>query len=160
VWHLLYSRKYDDVISQGQRLLLEAPNLTGVHSFLGKAYERKRMLTDAIATLQKALDAEHANSAALADLSHAYAVAGQHGKAQAMLEQLLARSQREFVSPEILAEIYCGLNDREPAMDWLDKAYTARPPGLVYIGVAAVYDPLRSEPRFQALLRKMQLPAN
>jgi len=160
VWHLLYSRKYDDVISQGQRLLLEAPNLTGVLSFLGKAYERKRMLTDAIATLQKALDAEHANSAALADLSHAYAVAGQHGKAQAMLEQLLARSQREFVSPEILAEIYCGLNDREPAMDWLDKAYTARAPGLVYIGVDAVYDPLRSEPRFQALLRKMQLPAN
>jgi hypothetical protein len=45
-------------------------------------------------------------------------------------------------------------------MDWLDKAYTARAPGLVYIGVDAVYDPLRSEPRFQALLRKMQLPAN
>jgi len=160
VWHLLFSRRYDDVISQGQRLLREAPNLTGVLSFLGKAYERKEMLPDAIATLQKAVDAEHGDCAALADLSHAYAVAGQHDKAQAILGQLLARSQRESVSPEILANIYCGLNDRERAMDWLEKAYIARAPGLIYIGVDAVYDPLRSESRFQALLLKLQLPAN
>jgi len=160
VWHLLFSRRYDDVISQGQRLLQDAPALTGVLAFLGLAYERKGMLPDAIATLQKAVDAEHGDSSALADLSHAYAVAGQHDKAHAILEQLLARSQREFVSPEILANIYCGLNDRERAMDWLEKAYAARTPGLVYIGVDAVYDPLRSEARFQALLHKLQLPAN
>jgi TolB-like protein/Tfp pilus assembly protein PilF len=160
VWHLLFSRRYDDVISQGQRLLQDAPALTGVLAFRGLAYERKGMLPDAIATLQKAVDAEHGDSSALADLSHAYAVAGQHDKAHAILEQLLARSQREFVSPEILANIYCGLNDRERAMDWLEKAYAARTPGLVYIGVDAVYDPLRSEARFQALLHKLQLPAN
>ena len=160
VWHLLFSRRYDDVISQGQRLLQDAPALTGVLAFRGLAYERKGMLPDAIATLQKAVDAEHGDSSALADLSHAYAAAGQHDKAHAILEQLLARSQREFVSPEILANIYCGLNDRERAMDWLEKAYAARTPGLVYIGVDAVYDPLRSEARFQALLHKLQLPAN
>lgn len=160
VWHLLFSRRYDDVVSQGQRLLREAPNLTGVLSFLGKAYERKEMLPDAIATLQKAVDAEHGDSAALADLSHAYAVAGQHDKAQAILEQLLARSGREPVSPEALADIYCGLNDHGRAMDWLEKAYMARAPGLIYIGADAVYDPLRSESRFQVLLLKLQLPAN
>ncbi|MFY9725753.1 MAG: winged helix-turn-helix domain-containing protein [Bryobacteraceae bacterium] len=159
VWHLLLSRRYEDVISQGQRLLQEAPALTGVLSFLGKAYERTGMLTDAIATLQKAVDAEHGDPVALGDLGHAYAVAGQHDKAQAILEQLLARSQRGFLSPEILANIYCGLGDRERAMDWLEKAYAARAPGLVYVGVDAVYDPLRSEARFQALLHKMQLPA-
>ena len=58
VWHLLFSRRYDDVISQGQRLLQDAPALTGVLAFLGLAYERKGMLPDAIATLQKAVDAE------------------------------------------------------------------------------------------------------
>jgi len=160
IWHLLFSRQYDDVIGQGQRLLREAPNLTGVIAFLGKAYERKEMQPDAIATLRKAVDAEHDAPSALGDLSHAYAAAGQHDKAQAILDQLLARSQREFVSPEILANVYCGLNDRERAVDWLEKSYAARTPGLVYIGVDAVYDPLRSEPRFQALIHKLRLPAN
>jgi len=164
VWHLLYSRKYDDVISQGQRLLLEAPNLTGVLNFLGLAYQRKQMLPDAIAVFQKAVDATQGGSIALGDLGHAYAIAGQRSKAEAILKQLLARSQHKFVSPEILAGIYCGLNDRERAMDWLEKAYTARAPGLVYglvyIAVDAGFDPLHSEPRFQALLRKMQLPAD
>jgi TolB-like protein/DNA-binding winged helix-turn-helix (wHTH) protein/Tfp pilus assembly protein PilF len=159
-WHFLMSRRYDDVISRGRRILQEAPGLTGVLSFLGKAYERKQMLPDAIATLQKAVDAEHSGPVALGDLGHAYAVAGQRDKAQAILEQLLTRSQHEFVSPEILADIYCGLNDHKQAMDWLEKAYAARAPGLVYIAVDAVYDPLRSEARFQALLHKLQLPAN
>ncbi len=160
VWHFLLSRSYDDVIGQGRRLLQEAPGLTGVLSFLGRAYERKGMLPDAIATFEKVADAEHGGSVALADLGHAYAIAGQRDKAQAILERLLARSQHEFVSPEIPAEIYCGLNDRERAMDWLEKAYIVRAPGLVYAGADAVYDPLRSEARFQALLHKMQLPAN
>jgi len=159
-WHFLMSRRYDDVISRGRRILQEAPGLTGVLSFLGLAYERKALLPDAIAVFQQAVDAEHGDSATLANLGHAYAVAGQHDRAQATLEQLLARSHREFVSPEILATVYCGLNDRERAMDWLEKAYVARVPGLVYIGVDAVYDPLRAEARFQALLRKLQLPAN
>ncbi len=159
VWHLLLSRRYDDVISQGQQLLQEAPALTGVLSFLGKAYEQTGMLTDAIATLQKAVDAEHGGSAALGDLGYAYAVAGQHDKAEGILEQILARSLRGFLSPEILAGLYCGLDDRERAMDWLEKAYAARAPGLVYVGVDAVYDSLRSEKRFQALLHKLQLPA-
>jgi TolB-like protein/Flp pilus assembly protein TadD len=164
VWHLLYSRKYDDVISQGQRLLLEAPNLTGDLTFLGLAYERKQMLPDAIAVFQKAVDATQGSSIALGDLGHAYAVAGQRGKAEAILKQLLARSQRKFVSPEILARVYCGLNDHERALDCLEKAYAERAPGLVYglvyIAADAGFDPLRSEPRFQALLHKMQLPAD
>ena len=159
-WHFLMSRRYDDVISRGRRILQEAPGLTGVLSFLGLAYERKAMLPDAIAVFQQAVDAEHGDPAALANLGHAYAVAGRHDRAQATLEQLLARSHREFVSPEVLANVYCGLNDRERAMDWLEKAYVARAPDLVYIGVDAVYDPLRAEARFRALLRKLQLPAN
>jgi TolB-like protein/DNA-binding winged helix-turn-helix (wHTH) protein/Tfp pilus assembly protein PilF len=160
VWHFLSSRRYDDVISQSPRLLQEAPSLTGVLVFLGKAYERKGMLTDAIATFRKAADAEHGSSVALADLGHAYAVAGQRDRAQAVLEQLLARSRREFVPPESLAEVYCGLDDRERAMDWLEKAYVARAPDLIYAGVDAVWDPLRAEARFQALLQKLRLPAN
>ncbi len=160
VWHLLLSRRYDDVIGQGRRLLQESPNLIGLLAFLGRAYEAKKMLPDAIAAFQKAVDEEHDSSEALGNLGHAYAVAGQLDKASAVLEHLLARSQREFVSPEIPAVIYCGLNDRERAMDWLEKAYAARAPALVYLGADAVYDPLRSESRFQALLHKMQLPAN
>ncbi|HEY9139836.1 MAG TPA: tetratricopeptide repeat protein [Bryobacteraceae bacterium] len=160
VWHLLLSRRYDDVIGQGRQLLQEAPNLIGLLAFLGRAYEGKEMLPDAIAAFQKAVDAEPGSFEALGNLGHAYAVAGQHDKARAVLEQLLSRSKREFVSPEILGMIYCGLNDRERAMDWLEKAYAARAPALVYLGVDAVYDPLRSEGRFQALLHKMQLPAD
>ncbi|MGO9009197.1 MAG: winged helix-turn-helix domain-containing protein [Bryobacteraceae bacterium] len=160
VWHLLLSRRYDDVISRSPRLVQEAPDFIGVLAFLGTAYEQKGMLPDAIAAFQKLLEAQHGDPVALADLGHAYAVAGQRDKARAVLEQLLARSQREFVSPEILAELYCGLSDRERAMDWLEEAYAARAPALVYLGADAVYDPLRSEARFQALLHKMQLPAN
>jgi len=164
IWHLLFARRYDDVISRSPQLLQEAPGLTGILDFLGKAYERKGMLPDAIAAFQKAVDGTQGSSVALGDLGHAYAVAGQHDKAHAILEQLLTRSRREFVSPETLADVYCGMNDHERAMDWLEKAYIAREPGLihglVYLGVDAGYDSLRSEPRFQKLLHKLQLPAN
>jgi len=168
-WHCLLSRRYDDVISQSRRLFQDHPGLTGLPGFLGAAYEGKGMLPDAIAEFRKAADAEQKGYeglagllgyGGLAGLGHAYAVAGQRDKAQAVLEQLLDRSQREFVPPEDLVAVYCGLNDRERAMNWLEKAYAARAPGLIYIGANAVYDPLRSEARFQALLRKLQLPAN
>jgi TolB-like protein/DNA-binding winged helix-turn-helix (wHTH) protein len=169
VWHFLFAGRYDDVVGQSQQLLRQAPGLTGLLGYLAIAYERKGMLPDAIATFRKAADAEQGGYGGLAGmvgygglagLAHAYAVAGQHEKAQAILEQLLVRSQREFVPPEDLAAVYCGLNDPKRAMDWLEKAYAARAPGLIYIGVNAVYAPLRSEARFHALLQKLQLPAN
>jgi len=159
VWHLLFSRRYDDVISQGQRLLQDAPALTGVLAFLGLASSGRN------AARRDCNVAESGGCRA----RRLFSVGGSQPcirrrrsthKAHAILEQLLARSQREFVSPEILANIYCGLNDRERAMDWLEKAYAARTPGLVYIAWMRCTILCARRREFQALLHKLQLPAN
>jgi len=158
-WHFLYARQYDEVIQRSRRLVEQDPGMLGVLFFLGKAYERTGKLREARASLEKFAEAMHRTPPALAALAHLYAVSGERGKAQDLLTELLARSRSEFVSPGCFTEIYCGLNRHADALDWLERAYAARMPEMIYLAVEAEYDPLRAEPRFKALVSKLQLPA-
>jgi TolB-like protein/DNA-binding winged helix-turn-helix (wHTH) protein/lipopolysaccharide biosynthesis regulator YciM len=158
IWHYLEARQYDNVIQQGPRLLEQSPEMVGVMLFLGKAYERKGMMRESLDVLQKFALAVHDSPGAVAALGHAYAVAGERDKARALVSQLLTRSTHEFVSPEDIAEIYYGLRSRAEALDWLERAYAARSPGMIYLGETPEVDFLRSEPRFQALIDKLRLP--
>jgi len=90
-------------------------------------------------------------------LGYAYASGGERGKAREMITILNRMSTHRFVSPYCTAIIYLGLGDKEQALEGLEKAYEVRAQGLIDIKVAKVYDPLRSEPRFIALLKKVGL---
>ncbi len=86
-----------------------------------------------------------------------YARAGRRDESLKLLRELKARAAREYISPVSLARVYIGLGDKEQALVWLRKAYDERSAYLVNIGVHPAYDPLRSDPRFEELLRGVGL---
>ncbi len=113
----------------------------------GKAHE-------AIAELEKAR-AMDAPPFVTGFLGYAYAAAGDRGKAQATIADLNQMSSRRFVSPFAMAVVYLGLADKERALAGLEKAYEARSWMMTWLKLDKIFDPLRSEPRFIALLRKV-----
>ena len=95
---------------------------------------------------------------AVALLEASYRMAGARGYWQKKLELLLDRAKREYVQSTFIAKTYARLADKERALEWSEKAYADRDSDLGYLRVEAVYDPLRSDPRFQDLLRRLNFP--
>jgi hypothetical protein len=86
-------------------------------------------------------------------------VAGRRDEALKILNQLQERADRgEYVTPFGIAWIQIGLGDKDQAFACLDKAYNDRSSGMIYLKVDPMFDPLRSDPRFTNLLRRMRLP--
>jgi hypothetical protein len=94
----------------------------------------------------------------LALLGCAYGHAGKRPEALRLLNQLQSRSKRQYVSPYFVAWFYAGLGEGDKAFQCLEKAYTEGNPMLALLKVDPVFDPLRSDPRFQDHLRRMNFP--
>ena len=75
-----------------------------------------------------------------------------------MIEELKAASKQSFVPALFVALVYAGLEDKDQAFTWLEKAYEERFNRLAYLKVEALWDPLRSDPRFADLLRRVGIP--
>jgi len=90
-------------------------------------------------------------------LGYAYAAAGERAKAEAMIAQLNQMSLHRFVSPFCTAIIYLGLGDKRRALEGLENAYEVRSQWRIFLKIDKVFDPLRSEPRFIELLKKVHL---
>jgi adenylate cyclase len=73
-------------------------------------------------------------------------------------DSLAARAATGFVRPIRVAEFYASAGDRNRALEWLERAFEARDPGMPYIGVVPVWDPMHDDLRFQSILRRMNLP--
>jgi len=116
------------------------------------------MYEESVVELQKANILPEINTIRFAGLGRAYARAGRKKEAIRILEQLKALSKQRYVEPTGLAMIYAGLGDKDQAFVWLEKAFDERSIGVPAIKVDARYDSLRSDPRFQDLLRRMGLP--
>ena len=89
---------------------------------------------------------------------YACAQAGRRPEALQALEDLRAMSEKRFVSAFLVAGVYVGLGEKDDAFRSLEKAYEERSGRLVYLGVARAFDPLRSDPRFRDLVRRIRLP--
>jgi len=153
-----YARQPDRAIEQYQKTMELDPNFALLHQGLGRAYLEKGIRADAISEIQKAVRLSRSSSAMLATLAHAYAVTGKPQEARKILRDLRARSRRSYVSPTSIAVIFVGLSDKENALEWLEKACQQRDPGLHTLKVHPIFDSLRSEPRFQDLVRRMNFP--
>jgi tetratricopeptide (TPR) repeat protein len=94
---------------------------------------------------------------AAASLAHALAAAGQKDEARAILEKLKAASTERYVSAFALAVAYLGLGEQEAAMEHLEKAREERSTRMVYLPIDPRFDPLRGQPRFEELVRSVQL---
>ena len=132
------------------------PGFAIAHYELGQAYEQKHMHNEAIEEFQRAIQVSGDNEIFDANLAYAYAVSGRRDEALKMVKDLEGRQGRNSSTDANIALIYVGLGDRDQAMIWLDKAYQARFNPSILLRPA--FDPLRSDARFQDLLRRIGLP--
>jgi TolB-like protein/DNA-binding winged helix-turn-helix (wHTH) protein/Flp pilus assembly protein TadD len=155
-----YARDYDLAIEQFQKTLELDQNFPAAHNFLPAAYEQKGMYSEAIAEFKKAIPLTGKSEWTLskAGLGHVYAVTGKKSEARTVLDELKQASEQEYVPANSIALIYAGLGEKDQAFAWLDKAYEQRAFQLQWIKLDPRWDSLRSDPRFQDLMRRLGLP--
>ncbi len=152
---LYFARGYDGAAKQLRTAVEMEPNYWLSHMVLGMTYEQQGDLSGALEELQKANKLESEMPWPLAQLGYLYARLGRKSEAEQVLQELARRSEHRYVSPYFLSTVYVGLGRKEQALTSLEKGYADRSMLMVLIKDDPELDPLRSEPRFQALLRQM-----
>jgi TolB-like protein/Flp pilus assembly protein TadD/predicted Ser/Thr protein kinase len=155
---LYFSGEYDQCIDQCRRTLELDPMSHQAHRHLGQAYAQKQLYAEAITELQKAIELSHGGDEALAELGYVFAVSGSKDKARSILQQLM-HPVDDHLSQYRLAIVYIGLRENDKALESLENAVRDRSPGVVHLKVSPPFLELRSNLRFQQLLRDMGLSA-
>jgi serine/threonine protein kinase len=153
----LYARKYDQALEYCKKTLELDPDFYRVYKYLGQAYVQTSQLDEAISVFQNAVDISRGHPGIFAWLGYVYALAARNSEAQKMLEELENRQSHQYVSPIYFAFVHIGLGENERAFEYLEKAYSERSPWLLYIHRSPIYDSLRSDSKYSALLRRMKL---
>src|SRR2546426_2139467 len=153
-YFLYHARRYDDAIVQIKKTLELDPASTLGRHLLGCCLLWKGDTAGAIAEFQRSkIVVTGAWYQGL--LGYAYAISGDRPKAEQMLRELEEMAKRQYVSSTAFAMIYLGLGEKEKALDWLDKSYQDQESACWYLTVDPIYDSVRNEPRFQALVQKV-----
>ncbi len=152
---LFWTRNYDSSAVQLHHTLELDSTYALAHSQLSRAYLMLHRCPDAIREAQK-YSAVVGNYES-ANLGYSAAVCGDTALARRELQMRLDELKTRYVSPDVIARIYAGLGDKAQALDWLEKAYDQRTWSLFLLKAEPMYDNLRGEPRFQALVTKMGL---
>jgi TolB-like protein len=155
---LHFARRYDEAVEQFQMVLDLNPNFHGAYQWLSRAYESKGLHGDAVSAYQKFLTLEGiANEEEITGLADAYQTSGKEGYWRWMLDYWTERAKQEYVPRTDFAMIYAYLSDKDQAMRWLEEGYKEHEFNMTRLNVDPEFDPLRSDPRFQDLLRRMNL---
>src|SRR6266496_4031539 len=150
-----YARRYDEAIAQLRKTLEMDPGFYIAHVVLAQPLEMKGARDAAIVEWQKAR-ALNDDPAVLGLLGRAYGLSGNKIEAEKILNQLKELSKQRYVSAYSFALIYLGLGDKEEALRWLEQSYQDRAGSDVgYVRVDPLLDPLRGDPRFEALAEKI-----
>jgi tetratricopeptide (TPR) repeat protein len=153
-----HQRDYRSMVGAARSFVATNPAQWDGHYFLAVGYEGLGQRPEAIPEYQKAVELSQGDTDPIAGLAHAYAAIGQRANAEKILRELLENSKRSYVSPYMIATIYAGLGDKNRAFEFLEKAYNERSPDIPYFIKADLrIDNLRSDPRFQDLLRRVGL---
>jgi TolB-like protein/Flp pilus assembly protein TadD len=153
--NLYFLRKYDQAIEQ-ERKTLEIDNFAYAHYVLGSAYEQKGDLGKAILEFQKAATL-NPNPVYPAGLGHAFALAGRKREAQKLLDELSTLSIERHIAWNEIAVIFVGLGENDRALGVLEIAYEKHSSQLNWLKVDPRFDHLHKDPRFQDVLRRMNL---
>jgi len=154
---LYMARRYDEAIGQCKQMLEMDPGYPLAHWQLGQLYVERGMYREALSELEKDAALTHRSPPALAYLGNILARAGERSRALQVLEELKAVSKQKYAYSLGFARIYAGLGDKDEAFAWLEKGYEERSTPLYFLKVDPIWDPLRSDPRFNDLLRRIGL---
>lgn len=149
-----FKRQYDEAVGQYRKVLEIDRDFIWARYFLGWAYERSGKFSEAVAEFEKAklIDERPEVSAMIA---HTYALSGKKSRAVSILNNLQEQSKHLYISPYYIALIHAGLDDKEQAFAWLEKAYSDRNEWLVWLKVDPRFDCLWTDARFPQLLRRI-----
>ncbi len=150
-----YARRFDQAIIESQKTIEMDPTFAPSYYNLGRALGQKGMYDQAIPALAKAANLLDGNSHVLAELSYIYAVSGHKDEAKKAANDLDAIAARRYVDPYLRAVIAIGMGDRPRALALLNDAYAGRSVWMPWLKVEPKFDSLRDEPKFQALIAKM-----
>jgi TolB-like protein len=156
-WTYYSARDYDLSIERHQKLFEIDPQFALGHFSCGRPYAQKGMHAEAIAEFKLSVELSGGSPVMLAGLGHAYAVAGREKETRHVLARLNEMSRKRYVSSYHIALIYCGMGKLEEAFAWLEKTYAERDAWLIWLRVEPQLDPLRHDPRFADLLRRIGL---
>jgi tetratricopeptide (TPR) repeat protein len=154
----LIARQFDQTIEQCRNALELNPHYTGAHVTLGSALCMKGRFDEGIKAIETGAQFYRRIPSLMGMLGFTYGLAGRTGEAQKVLAELQDLAQKAYVSPFQFARIYIGLGEIDRALDWLETAVEEHDSMVFLLPVLPLPDPLRSHPRFHALLRKMNLP--
>jgi len=152
------ARRYDEAIVLGKRAVEFDDTIPIGHQRLGVAYEGKGMFPEAITEYKAAVDKSNRVQLAVASLAHAYARAGNQFEARKLLTELEERSSHDFVSPYLRATVHVALGEKQRALELLEEAYAEHSIDIVQAKIDPNLDLLRSEERFQTLVKKLGFP--
>ncbi len=155
------ARRYDEAIEQLEMALAVNPNFQRAYQVFPGVYVRQGLYEEAIAAYQKLSGFTGAqrilSEEQVAGLADAYQTSGKEGYWRWRLNYFIERAKQRYVSPTLFARIYAHLGEKDQAFEQLEKAYEEHNVDLTSIRTHPAYDPLRDDPRFQDLLRRMNL---
>ncbi len=153
---LVIAHFYDESIIQSRKTIEMDPNFALAHNQLAQAYLQKHMNGEAIAELQQAVELSAGSPTCIANLARAYAASGRTSEAAKLLSDLKNHSNGGYSDAAEVSMVYAALGNKDQAMHWLELGYEQRfNPGVL---LRPGFDPLRSDPRFQDLVRRIGFP--
>jgi len=154
--HLLVAHRYDEAIEQLQKPLEMDPDFYPARQGLWSAYRHKNLYEEAFAEAKKAFSLLK-NQRVVEAMERGWAESGYRGAMRLAAEELVAQSKQRYVRPIEIARLYADAEDKDQTLHWLQIAYEEREARLVHLRDPG-WDSLRSDPRFQDLLKRMKFP--
>jgi adenylate cyclase len=155
-WYLYFARRYDEAISALRSTIELFPNDAFSHFVLGWCLIMKGNVPEAKAELQKATELDDLPWY-IGAIGYAHVVSGDRAKAEQVLHDLDDLAKRRYVTPNAYFLVYLGLGEKKKALDWLEKCYQDQDGACWFLKTDQLYDGLRNEPRFHAILKKVGL---
>lgn len=153
------ARQYDEAIVEFKKALELEPNFAPALNYLARSYQAKGMDDEAMKTFHRAVEHSGGSPVMKARLGWAYARIGKTAEARRILSELEAEAKTRYVAACLIASLHVALGDKEQAFVWLDKAFQERDVLLLTLNIESHLDPLRSDRRFQDLVRRVGLPS-
>ena len=155
---LVHAHRFEDSLNYSRRALEIDPTFPSARWTLAMAFHGLGDYEQAIAEVRKAMECSGNHGIYISALGSTYAASGKRDEALNAVHQLEELSKQRYVMPDWIAYVYACLNEKDEAFHWLNKAYDRRSPWLAYAAGFFWLDNLRSDPRHDALLRRMNFP--
>ncbi len=152
-----FERNTEAAVAKYKKALEMDPNSGLAHWSLGNAYLHDRKLSEAVREFETAIRLSGDSPDEPASLAFAHALSGNETEARRIIDDLSERSKRSYVAPALFAIIYGALGDKDKAFEFLEEASRERDSMLVFLRIDPLYDPLRTDPRFAELIKRVGL---